>query len=339
LKNKLNFGIIGCSRIAKNSVIPAIMKSDYAELKFIGSRSEEKAKKFSMKFTCTQFGSYDEVLENNEIDAVYISVPVGLHEKWTIKSTKSGKHVLCEKSLTTSYSSAKSMVKYSRQNKVRLMEGLMFRFHPSHKKVRELIKSGFLGKPFSFYGQYGFPSISHEDIRYRKDLGGGVFNDAACYPICASRMVFSKEPIGVLCNFSIDKESGVDTKTSLLLKYSEMEFAHMDIGYDLFYQNMYHIWGSEGYLRLLHAYNIPPNMEAKITINSNKKTEELTIVPNDHFKIMIDSFCQEILGISSCNFNFEDDLLKQALIMDAARKSNNGHNFVEIDIKNTEYYE
>jgi len=148
LKNKLRFGIIGCSSIAQSSTLPAIVQSKFAELKMIGSRSKERGKKFAEEFDCKNFGSYDEVLENNEVDAVYISVPVGLHEEWTIKAAKSGKHILCEKSSSSSYESAKRMVACSKQNNVRIMEGFMFRFHPSHRKIHEMINSGYLGTIF-----------------------------------------------------------------------------------------------------------------------------------------------------------------------------------------------
>lgn len=330
MKNKIRFGIIGCSRIAQSSTIPAILQSEFAELEMIGSSSEEKAKKFAEEFNCKKFGSYYEVLENNEVDAVYISVPIGLHEEWTIKAAKSGKHILCEKSSSSSYESAKRMVACSKQNNVRIMEGFMFRFHPSHRKVHELINSGYLGTIFSFYGQYGFPPIPHEDIRFKKELGGGVLNDAGCYPICASRIIFGKEPIGVTCHLTIDSESGVDTKATIFLKYGDQKFANMVVGYDLFYQSMYSIWGSEGFLRLSRAYNIPPDMKASLIVNSPIKNQEILIKSHNHFKLMIDNFVKEIIHPTSAAFNFEDDLLKQAKVMEAARLSHKKQSFILI---------
>jgi len=334
MKDKVRFGVIGCSRIAENSVIPAIKQSNFAELKIIGSSRKEKAENFARKFSCDHFGSYQDVLENKEIDAVYISLPISLHEEWTIKSAEYGKHIVCEKSSTISYSAAKRMVNHSKKNQVRLMEALMFRFHPSHQKVVELINSGHLGKLFSFYGQYGFPQISYDDIRYKRELGGGVFNDAGCYPICSSRIIFSKEPIGVMCNLTMDKEFNVDTKASLFLAFSESEFAHIVVGYDLAYQNMYSLWGGEGFLHLSRAYNIPPDMQASLTINSAKLEKEILVEPANHFKLMIDAFSQEIKGKNVCGFNLEDELLKQAKVMEAARLSAKKKQFVSLDALN-----
>ena len=138
----LKFGIIGCSRIAKRSVIPAILKSEFAELEIIGSRSTDKAKEFAKEFSCEKFGTYDDVISNNSVDVVYISTPIHTHAEWSNKSTAAGKHVYVEKSSTYDLKSAKEMVESAKENNVRLMEGFMFRFHPQHQKVKELIKEG-----------------------------------------------------------------------------------------------------------------------------------------------------------------------------------------------------
>ena len=113
---KIRIGIIGCSTIAKNSTIPAILKSNNTKLEHIGSRSNSKAIEFSKIFDCKKYGTYDDVINDKNVDAVYISTPVGNHEKWVLKSAKAGKHILCEKSSTTSFNSAKKMVETSKKN-------------------------------------------------------------------------------------------------------------------------------------------------------------------------------------------------------------------------------
>ncbi|NDF36064.1 MAG: gfo/Idh/MocA family oxidoreductase, partial [Nitrosopumilaceae archaeon] len=107
---KLRFGVIGCSRIASSSTVPAILESQFASLEHVGSRDKNKAESFAKKFHCEKFGSYQDVLSDNSVDAVYISLPIGLHEEWVIKAAKAGKHILCEKSSTISYKSAQKMV-------------------------------------------------------------------------------------------------------------------------------------------------------------------------------------------------------------------------------------
>lgn len=321
MKRKLRFGIIGCSRIAYSSTIPAILESEYAEIEIIGSRTKAKANKFAKKFDCKKYGNYQDVLNDNNVDVVYISVPVGLHEKWSILAARAGKHILCEKSSTTSYKSAKKMILEAKKNRVRIMEGFMFRFHPSIQKVSEVIKKNKIGKIFSFQSRYGFPAISKKDIRYQKELGGGILNDAGCYPICASRILFNEEPKSVYCNLITEQKNKIDEFANILLTFQDGKISEMNVGYGLFYQSIYEIWGSKGMLSLSRAYNIPSNMTASLKINTEKSLE-IQINPINHFKLMIDNFSKEILGIKKCEFEFERDLLNQAKVLEAARRSN-----------------
>lgn len=330
MKNKFRIGILGCSTIAKNSVIPAILKSENAELEFIGSRSEEKALEFSNIFQCKKYGNYDDVLNNEDVDVVYVSTPIGNHEEWVIKSALSRKHIICEKSSTISFDSAKKMVLTCQNNNVRLIEGFMYRFHPSHQQVKKIINDNTIGKVHSFHSRYGFPPISKNNIRYVKSLGGGVLNDAGCYPINASRMLFNSEPKGVLCNLVIDNETNVDTKANICMKFDLDRYSQSVVGYDMFYQSVYSLWGSEGFLHLSRAYNVPSDMQATLDIKNNNFEDILSIKAVDHFQLMVDSFCDEIQKPGSSNYNFERDLLNQAKVMEACRLSNNEKRYVEI---------
>jgi len=330
MTDKINIGIIGCSTIAKNSTIPAILNSNNTKLEHIGSRSNNKALEFSKTFDCEKYGTYDDVINDKNVDAVYISTPVGNHEEWVLKSAKAGKHVLCEKSSTTSFESAKKIVRISKENNVRLMESFMYRFHPSHQKVKECINDKIIGKVFLFSSKYGFPPISRDNIRYDKSLGGGILNDAGCYPINASRMLFESEPRGVFCNLTMDKETQVDTKATLLMDFEGNRQSQSSVGYDLEYESNYGLWGSDGSLSLTRAYNIPPDMQARLNIKNNSIEKEILIEPVNHFKLMIESFSDEIIKSNSCKYNFEKDLLNQAKVMEACRISNNEKRYVEI---------
>jgi dTDP-3,4-didehydro-2,6-dideoxy-alpha-D-glucose 3-reductase len=196
-------------------------------------------------------------------------------------------------------------------------------------KVTKIIESGKIGEIYSFFGRYGFPWPPKGNIRFKKDLGGGILNDAGCYPICASRIIFDREPIGVMCQSTIDN-NGVDVKTTIHLKYSNTLFAQMITGYGLSYQSSYSLWGTKGFLKLSRAYNIPANMSPIIFLNSNNYERKISIKPVNHFKIMIESFCDEINGREICNFNFEDDILKQAKVMDACRRSFKQNKFIQL---------
>jgi predicted dehydrogenase len=329
--NKNNIGVIGCSTIAKNSTIPAILNCNNVKLEHIGSRSKDKAFEFSKIFNCKKYGTYEDVLNDKDVDIVYISTPVGNHEEWVLKSAEAGKHILCEKSSTISFDSAKKMIKACKENNVRLMEAFMFRFHPSHQKVKELINNQTLGKIFSFSSKYGFPPISKNNIRYDKSLGGGILNDAGCYPINASRMLFGTEPKGIFCNLVIDQEKQVDVKATIFMDFNDNRYSQSVVGYDLFYQSTYRLWGSEGSLSLTRAYNIPSDMHAILNLNTNKLQEKISIKPVDHFQLMIYAFSNQLQSIQSTDYNFEEELFNQAKIMEAARISNKEKRYVRIN--------
>ena len=327
--NPLKFGIIGCSRIARKSVIPAILKSEFAELEIIGSRNIEKSKEFSTEFNCKKNGTYDDVISDDSINAVYISTPIGTHAELAIRAASAGKHVYCEKSSTDSFTSAKEMVECSKNNNVRIMEGFMFRFHPQHQKVQELINDKKIGNIDSFNGSFGFPSFPEGDIRYDKELGGGFLNDSGCYPISASRMIFDEEPLSVFCHNYNDPKVGVDVKGTSILVYKNNKTANVNYANGNYYQAKYEIWGSDGIISLDRAYSVPSNFITKINLQYNvenswdgRKNKIIEIPAVDHFLKMIDTFCMEIAGEKKSPFNFEEELLNQARVMTAHRLSN-----------------
>ncbi len=331
MSKKLGIGVIGCYNIAKSSVLPAIVDSKNSKLVFVGSRSRKKAKKFASTFNCNNYGNYDDVLENADVDAIYVSLPIGLHEEWTIKAAKLRKHIICEKSISDSLESARKMVNQCKKNNVRLMEGLMFRFHPQIKYVLKQIQNKSLQNIYAFTGFYGFPHIPKNDIRFKKKLGGGILNDAGCYPICASRIIFDEEPLSVLCKMNIDKKSNVDVQSSLFLKFSKSKIAHISVGYDLSYLGTYEIWAQNKSIKLWRAYNIPPNENAKISITKKMQTMNIEIPASNHFITMIESFSSEILNIKKTDFNWEKDIINQSRVLEAARKSHQLNKIIKIN--------
>jgi len=327
---KIKFGIIGCSRVARKLVLPALNSSKIAEIEIIGSRSLEKAKEFCKEFNCNSHGTYEDVLKNKNVDAVYISLPIGLHEEWVVKSAKAGKHILCEKSSTISLDSAKKMLKTCRENNVRILEGFMFKHHPQHKKVLDLIKKNTLGDLLVFQGSFGFPFPKEDDIRLKKDLGGGVLNDVACYPIYASRMLFKEEPVSVFCKLKKHSKLKVDTKADIVLNYSNGKVAFISSSFGSYFQSTYSLLGTKAYLSMKRAYSVPKNMQTSIFLNINDKTKEILVKPEDHYKTMINNFCKSIFNEEKTCQSFEQDLLAQAMVLESIRLSDKEERIVKI---------
>ncbi|MEK7465638.1 MAG: Gfo/Idh/MocA family oxidoreductase [Patescibacteria group bacterium] len=320
--SKVKFGVIGLSRIALKRMLSAIGSSEYSELSMVGSRNSEKAKEVAAQFGADKWGTYEEVLENKDIQAVYISLPNSLHEEWTVKALEAGKHVICEKPAAISYAAAKRMVGAAKKNKVRLLEGLMFRYHPQQIKVKELIEQGTLGRLTKFDGCLGFTMPEETDIAMKKDLEGGSLNSCAVYPVSASRMVFGEEPVSVFCRLEIDPKSGVDIGATVLLEYSEGRTASTTSFFGSYFQSTYSVLGTKAHIRMGRAYAVPSDMGTKIFLDSNDRVEEIGFPPIDHFKLMVDDFCKEIFVGQASTKDYEDDLLAQARILEAARISN-----------------
>ena len=322
MKKKIRYGIIGCSSIAERSTIPAIIESTNSHLQMIGSRFDDKAKKFSKLFSCNSYGRYDEVLENKDVDSVYISLPVGLQEKWILKAIKAGKHILCEKSMTTSHSSTKKILKNCKQNESRILEGFTYRFHPQHAKVNSMIKQNFLGRIFSFSAKYGFSKkFSKDDFRFVPELGGGSLNDLGCYIINSSRMIFDSNPVEIKCTLIRENSHHVDTQGSILMNFNDKKIAHGFFGYNNYFQSTYDLWSDKALVNLEWAYNIKKNISAKINIIKQNKTKQICLKPANQFTLMIDSFSLELQKPGSSKFNFENEILNQSLVMDSARLS------------------
>jgi D-xylose 1-dehydrogenase (NADP+, D-xylono-1,5-lactone-forming) len=323
MKNQIRYGIIGCSSIASRSTIPAIIESKYSHLEMIGSRSIEKAKTLSNYFSCNSFGNYDEILENSNVDAVYISLPIGLQEKWVLKAAKAGKHILCEKSMTTSHKSTKKILNSCKQNESRLLEGFTYRFHPQHEKICSMINQNILGKVFAFSAKYGFVRpFSKNDFRFTTKLGGGSLNDLGCYIINSSRMVFNDNPVEITCNLINDNLHKVDIQGTILMKYNNNKIAHGLFGYNNYFQSTYDLWSDKSFVNLEWAYNIKKNISAKINLTKHNKTKQIILKPKNQFTLMIDNFSLELQKPGSSKYNFENDVLNQSLVMECARLSN-----------------
>ncbi len=319
MSKPLKFGVIGSSRVLKKYFIPAVNSTQLAEIRFVGSRSFEKSEEIAKKINCHHYGSYEEVLES-DVDAVYISLPNSLHEKWSMKAARAGKHILCEKSATTSYDSAKKMVNECKRNQVKILEGFAFRFHPQHQKVKELIENDELGKIFNFYGAFGFTPPLPNDIRWNKNLGGGALNDIGCYPISASRMILNKEPNWVMANFNFDEETEVDIGINVFLNFPNKVDAFIAAGFENYFQSTYKIWGSKAMISLKRAFTIARDKETSVFLHKNDDLDELKIPATDQTKLMIEKFSELIIEKNS-QFGFENELLAQARVMEATRLS------------------
>ena len=315
---------MGCANVAKKSAIPAIKAVKSAKLISIASRDINKAEEWAKEYNI-EFDNYGSLIERKDIGAVYIPLPIGLHEEWCIKAAEKGKHIICEKSLAESYTSVKRIVEVCRKNGVVLYENFMCGFHPQHQKVISLMKEGMIGKPLVLKGYFGFPPMNSSNFRYDKELGGGSLNDAGAYTVFIARKMLG-EPIKVTSTFNMDKENEVDINGSAILEFADNKTALISFGFDNIYQNNYSIWGSKGKIKVHRAFSIPPNLKPMIELITNdgasEKITDIDILPANQFQLIFEDFFNTVINLDKVKINnIYAEILSQAKVMEALRIS------------------
>lgn len=307
----INIGILGCADVVKKHIVNALSSVKEAKISHIASRDVKKAKEWSEIFGCDYSDSYGSLLKEN-IDAVYIPLPIGLHEEWVIKAANAGKHILCEKSLSDNLSSVKRMIEICKKSNIVLFEDFMCDYHPQHKKVMSISKD--LGDLFMFNGNFGFPPLNKDNIRYKKELGGGSLNDAGCYPVFMSRKLFQTEPVSVTCRLISDP----DIKGAAFLEFPDNRFAAIAFGFDNAYQNNYSLWLKNGIIKVNRAFSIPHDMIPEVYLIKDNTEIKIDIPSANHFTLIFQDF---IDAIKKKQYKY-DALLNQAKVMEALRISN-----------------
>jgi xylose dehydrogenase (NAD/NADP) len=216
---RLRWGVLGTARIA-DAVVPAIRMSSNCELAAVASRDLTLAQAWARERNVPRsFGSYEEMLASDAIDAVYIPLPNALHREWTIRAAQNGKHVLCEKPLATNTLEAKEMIAAAEANGVVLMEAFMYRFHPQTEQLRQLVTDGVVGQVKMVRANFGFYLGRPDDVRWSKELGGGALLDVGCYCVNIARLVMNLEPVSASAR-AIWASTGVDETLSGVLEFA-----------------------------------------------------------------------------------------------------------------------
>jgi predicted dehydrogenase len=325
----VQFGIIACSSVARRRFLPALKLAQGAQLAMIGSRDPAKAEQFARECSAPRHGTYDDVLADPEVDAVYISTPPPMHAEWVHKAAAAGKHVLCEKPAFASTAEALEAVKACRDAGVRLMEGYVFKYHPQHARVHSLVAAGKIGAPRFFSAEFTYPRpTAATDIRLQPELLGGVFHDSAGYPVTAALMHLPGRPVSVNCVQGRDRASGVDDACSITLQFSGGEIANLYAAFGVNYRSRYAIAGDTGRIELERAFAVPPDKETTIAVEGAAGVEKIVLEPADQFKLMVEDFAAQISGAAAKDW--EGDLLRQQAVMDAAAQSFRERRTIEI---------
>jgi D-xylose 1-dehydrogenase (NADP+, D-xylono-1,5-lactone-forming) len=311
---KVIWGVLGCAGHAYKRAIPAMLRSPSVELIGAASRSEEKAESFRTHFGLEKsYSSYESLLEDPRIEAVYVALPNAMHAEWILKAFEAGKHVLCEKPLTVNGEEAQQVLAAANRTQRRIMEAFMWRFHVQHHKARALVRSGAIGPLRLVRAAFSYQRTRNPNIRLAAALGGGSILDIGCYEINAARFYFEDEPVSVYAEASIDEEFGVDMSMSGILHFAKGK-ALIDCALDLPSRKELELVGENG--TILFRMPWAPENQATIYVNGIPEILE----EFDQFVAQFEYFSRCLLQGIEPDYGPEDSL-RQMRVIDAVFSS------------------
>ena len=298
---RLRWGVLSTAAIARHKVIPGISRAEHCQVVAIASRDAGLAERVAAEHSIpTAHGSYEALLADPNVDAVYIPLPNHLHATWTIAAAQAGKHVLCEKPLATTAEDAERMVAAAERAGVHLMEAFMFRLHPSWVAVRELVASGRIGRLVAVHSWFSYHNDDPRNIRNILDTGGGALYDIGCYCVNLSRMLFGSEPTGVEAVIVRDPVDGTDTVTSGVLGF-EGGVASFTCSTRAEDDQRVDVYGTSGRIEVEIPFNIPPDRPTRVFVSAGgdppvaPETETLTFDAADPYTVEAEAFATAVL--------------------------------------------
>ena len=287
---KIKFGILGNAAIARNQMIPAIEGSEYCEVYAVASRSSFPA---DVAPAAVHYDSYEALLSDEKVQAVYIPVPNGLHKEWAIKAMRAGKHVLCEKPIAMNKEEAEEMFRVSHETGMLLMEAFMYRFTDKTKKMLEIIESGAIGNVKNIHVNHGYTLNWDSPARQEPSLGGGSMYDVGCYCVSFSNLVAGEAPEDLHAGF-IMTERGYDEHAVAWLKYPSGIMASLESWFDGAGDQRALIVGTKG---TLEVPNFPGGGEDNLILKAGGERKEIPVTPVKAYMAEADEFAKKLLGL------------------------------------------
>ncbi len=313
--SKVKWGILGTAKIAVAKVIPAMQVGHSSEVIAIASRELEKAQAVARQLGIPKaYGSYEALLADPEIEAVYNPLPNHLHVPWSIKALEAGKHVLCEKPIGLSSAEAQQLLDEAKKRpKLKVMEAFMYRHHPQWQRARQLVLEGKIGQLRTIHSFFSYFNTDPNNIRNRAEMGGGGLMDIGCYPVSLSRFIFEAEPLRVFSIVEYDPKFKVDRLASGILDFGRGTATFTCSTQLISYQRV-NIFGSDGRIEIEIPFNAPPDRPCKMWHQYEAKTEEIELEVCDQYTIQGDLFSQAILNDTAVPTPLEDALANMKVI-------------------------
>jgi predicted dehydrogenase len=325
MSQRIRWGVLGTAKIATTKVIPAMQQCEHAEITAIASRELSKAQDAAAKLSIPRsYGSYEALLADPDIDAVYIPLPNHLHVPMSIQAAEAGKHVLCEKPVALSVAECRTLIDAQRRTGVKIGEAFMVRSHPQWLTVRALIGEGEIGEVRSIMVNFSYFNRDPHNVRNRLDWGGGALMDIGCYAIQVSRFSLGQEPLRVAGRIDRDPEFGTDRLTSALI-----EFPHSHLLFTCSTQMVpaqrVQIFGTTGRIEVEIPFNAPNDRPTRIFLDRAGKgstTHEFPVC--DQYTLQGDAFSLAIIHDQEPPTPLSDSIRNMAVIDAVFRSAETG---------------
>jgi predicted dehydrogenase len=335
MSKKLRWGVLSTAAIGLKKVIPAMQLGRYTAVTAIASRDLPRAREAAREAGIDKaYGSYEELLADPDVDAIYNPLPNQLHVPWTIKAAQAGKHVLCEKPLSMTLAEARTLLPVQEQAGVKIGEAFMIRSYTQWRRVRELLEQGRIGQLRSVVAAFSYFNTDAANIRNQVECGGGALYDIGCYCIHSSRLGFGGLPTRVVAKIERDPDFGTDRLTSALLDFAGGQ-AIFTCGTQLIPYQRVHFLGTKGRIEVEIPFNAPKDRPTRIFIDetgdifgSGIVTEEFPTA--DQYTIQGDEFSKAVLEGGEVPVPLEDAIANMAVI-EAVFKSAETGGWVEVE--------
>jgi D-xylose 1-dehydrogenase (NADP+, D-xylono-1,5-lactone-forming) len=310
----VRWGVLGYARIARQSVIPAIARADNAELVAIATRDEAKRNDIRAQSGCERVhASYEALLADPDVDAVYIPVPNSFHKPWTLAALRAGKHVLCEKPLALNAQEARDMAHAARTNRRLLMEAFMYRFTERTRRVRDIVASGALGRIRHVNAQFRFFLDRPQAAKLQANLGGGALYDVGCYPVNLLGMI--TEALPVACHAEAEFDQGVDVHVSALLRYPDGMLATIHCGFNGHRRTAAEIVGTNGALEIPDTFS---DNAGQLVLYTDGDRRIIDVGRSDRYRDEVADFSAAILESRAPALSL-DESVRNTQVMDMIR--------------------
>jgi predicted dehydrogenase len=326
---KVKWGVLGVAKIAVEKVIPAMQQGEASPIAAIASRDPGKARAASDKLGISRaFGSYEELLADSEIDAIYNPLPNELHVPWTLRALAAGKHVLCEKPIGLDAEEARSLIEARNRTGKLVAEAFMIRYHPQWRRAKELAGAGAVGELRSIQTFFSYRLLDPDNVR-NIPPGGGALYDIGCYAILSARYIFGAEPTRVIATIDRDPRFRTDRSVGAILEFPGGRHSTFTLGTQKSAHQRVTIVGEAGRIEIMIPFNAPPDRPTEIAIDTGadhfgggRRVEQFPAC--DQYTLQGDAFSRAILGGAPLEFPIEDAILNIRVIDALFRSAKSG---------------